>query len=548
MNKTFIDVSTGEAFRLLNKRQDLVGEEPIKMRSIQSNEIKTVYPDNLLEVTSTLAQLMRAQFEYPYQFSDVTWNMEINRPFNKKTVLLKDINPYFKRRRERDDAILKIEIEKRISLEAREDNYIVLKDQNADIINMWLRMNGYDLGVMKNLANTSQHFAEIMRNDNIWMNALEFHYPYVSTHFMGPISRTIHPWVREMLDTITTDPTHRGQRYPKRLMELRQRFNLRTTVKMPVVIPNNPFQGPGDKRKHLTTNKSQTKWLSHIWQCGENIYGLFSETQADARRHIGRYLVHWDARQEQPFVSPFTKHNLIHYQTERVRLVDFDQDGFIMVMSKITQEDSVIRLVYISGFNTPGVRKVILLNNLPDSAFTLGKFLVWMTPSMIITPHMIYTRTPDNYIILESQIILEEGLEVVAVVGYNTTIIRRQDQGEYFLAFDMLNPKGYTKGRVISQTEFDTYQESIGSVPRLGMGMGGIMFHWHDIENRMACFDYSELKIDRSEIIYYLPNITLTADPIGFQCVTCNKEAKVKERDDAEKPFCGTQCQKAHHQ
>lgn len=584
MNRLFIDVNTLQMFKLAYKWQELSTRgsgtapfesgETIPMRNVELGEVQLVPVDELIEITPTLGTLMKYQSIYPIQSSDIKWVDTFRPPDKQRDILLKDINPYWKKR-ERDEqerAIQRAEVEKRSRQKQDiEMVYADLRSQTPDIVDLWLRITGYNLGVMQKLASVNTHFANVMRNDRIWMNALEFHYPYVSTHFMGPISKTIHPWVKQMLDTITTDPTHRNQRYPKRLMELRERFRLASTLKIPVVLPGSPFQGAGDRRTQPTLkNNTQTKWLSHIWQCGENIYGLFSTSQHWANMHIGKYLVHWNARNDHPFVTPDVKYNLIDFKTEKIRLVDFDQDGFILVVEKESEDKR--SLVYVKGIRphiiTTTSQKelripkntfeesfefVLLSENVSQRWFGNHPLSSWITPAMIVIDHKrIVARTPENGVNMDSIVLLDEGLEIIAVIGYNTVILARpsgDNTFEHFFAYDMLNPQGYRTGPVLSASALQDYVDKIFFPrPRLGMGMGGIMFHWHHTEKRMACFDYSELKVGRSEIIYYLPKITLTSEAIGLKCITCSDQAKFKETTDSEKLFCGPDCQQKYNQ
>jgi hypothetical protein len=580
MNRRFIDRNTQEVFGLAYKWQDISpkssGDPPfesgetIPMRNLKNMEVQLVPVDELVEVTPTLVQILKFQAVRPDLYYNVKWADTLRPPDKRNDVLLSDINPYFKKKRERYEAqqmqVQREEFEKRARQEEDMNTVFTdLKGQTSDIVDMWLRMIGYDLNVMQRLANTSTHFANIMRNDYIWMNALETHYPYVSTHFMGPLKRTIHPWVMLMLDGITMDATKHGGRYPKRLMELRTRLSSPTTMKTEIRIPFSPLATGPRQNNPRVHNTAQTTWLSHIWQCGQNIYGLFSTNKRDAQLHIGKYLIHWDALTEHPFVSPGKKSNLLDFKTEKIRLVDSDQDGFIVFFEDTAQPGQVKdRLMYVEAGIRPGIdTKTTNFNSFWKSLWyaTIRKnywsdqdtLPIWLTPNMIVVDsHTIIPRIGENRLDINATITIDEPNMIDLVTGFNsgvvTTISENLEITPRFVS-NILNPRGYTEGPFIADNKYQEISEKVFFLrPRLGMGIGGIMYHWHHENNRMQCFDYSQFKLGDSGVVYTLDNFTLTSKPIASQCYTCKGEPKFMEQHDSEKPFCSQECQKKHYE
>lgn len=575
MDQFFVEVNTGEVYKKYAKYQDLEEYgEPIRMVNLHSKKVEYILPENLIRVTPTLKKLMIYQRMRPVEFNDVKW-ITTDRPVDKqRNIFLRDINPYLlldqKKKRQREEALEKAERKDERFKEARVNPdiaYTDLRGQSYDIVNMWLRMLNYDITVMGRLPQVSKHFQNIMENDFIWLNALEHHYPYVSTHFMGPLSRSIHPWVRKMLDANTYDLTKFLQRYPKRLLELRTRMSSNKTAKVPIEFPafkNEKYE----KRLHDTMAvMTQTRWLSHIWQCGENIYALFATTKDKALLKIGKYMVHWNARTEQPFVlgKEGKKKNLIDFKTETVRILDHDQDGFVAMFEKRDKDDEndpPASIVYVRGLK-PGLREpakmfensfdTITVRTIPafDESKHLGS-IGMITPLMIKIKNTIIPRLPDNNLDLEKTIqIGGDSNALFFLIGYNSAIMGTKNQAgkeEFFIAYDLLNTNGYKKGRTITYKEMKRYVgDALMLRPRLGMGMGGIMFHWHEELKKMLCFDYSELKIGNSQLVYYLPSLQLTSEPIQHECFTCSSVANFIENDESNRPFCSSACQELHY-
>jgi hypothetical protein len=283
----------------------------------------------------------------------------------------------------------------------------------------------------------------------------------------------------------------------------------------------------------------------------------------EAELHIGKYLVHWDALTEHPFISPGKKSNLLNFNAEKIRLVDSDQDGFIIFLDDALDEDRP-RLVYVHGGLKPGVdTKTTKSNDFWKSFYyktlrtnywsNTENLPIWLTPTMIvIDTHTIIPRTAQHKFDIDATITVDEPNMIDLVTGFNSgvvTIISENLEITPRFVSDILNPRGYTEGPLIGDNKYQEISEKVFFLrPRLGMGMGGIMYHWHHGNNQMQCFDYSQFKLGDSGVVYTLDNFTLTSKPIASQCYTCKGEPKFMEQHDSEKPFCSQECQKKHYE
>lgn len=194
-----------------------------------------------------------------------------------------------------------------------EISYADVRMFTPDLIYVWLKYHGWNLRLMGRLSRVSSQFNDVILNgpQNMWRHALFFHYG-------GAAVVCDHPYVRNLLDVMTSNPEKRGRRYDKRTLEWLQR----------ITRPEKNYTQTILDTLNYVTAVRDTRFLSKVWQCSNHVYALFSAA-SPFDSYCG-YLVHWDINNEIPFDARY-KPNLLG-KKEQMIYAQHDMDGFLAIL------------------------------------------------------------------------------------------------------------------------------------------------------------------------------------------------------------------------
>lgn len=587
MDRVFVDLSTGRRYRSaerqppnprLRNMRPFYGVEAfdgkVAMRPLDDDDqdqVERVRADNLEEETDTLRALFLEQSKNYVQWADVRYQ----RFGHPEMFRLRDVNPYLKNKRVRDEDEAYFEGRGQRKVVHLEDGSVVdvwslradptdLSRHGVDLVNLWLRAAGYDPQAMGALARSNRHLREMMESDLIWLDALEFRWGPTVMRFLGPQKRQVNSWICQALDATTADASRRRKHYPKRLMEL-----FRRTQELPDTVR---VQEPFINRRFLPDYLAQ--YPTRIWQCGDHIYGLFALTLQEAKLGTGSFLTYWMASQEDPFsfaagLPPtYVRYNLLRNNDETLTWIDNDQSGFLCVVRNARENSA--HLVYVPG-SAPAVdffghakrhhkqasiahtlgasfpRHVVVhkdaqkyLDLLTSGA---GPATAAMTPSFIaLGKHFLIPRDDTGMPLVQTLRQLTGGAVFVSPVSTGASLVV-VDKESFFEVSRILDHMTQDDAwRAVDRKEALNLTRRWKA--RSTVRVGDLICHWRNDRAAMAWCDYSMFNTPTH---VFMRTDFPALDLISAACSTCLQSTAHMDAI-TERPFCTVECQQQWYQ
>jgi len=212
------------------------------------------------------------------------------------------------------------------------------KAMSSDVILLILsKLSDVDQKLISKLSKINKNWNDIMNSDKIWANLLMKKYPNHYLHYLDKDGMSLHPVMKKILDQLTVDDIKneetgfvrqkKGQRYLKRFFEWITKNNNKEQS-----IHETFHTGEASTQYSISGAKGKTKYITHIWQCGENIFVLFSDKYEDVKTKSGVHLAQFNYKddvfellKQEPKIT-----NLLNKVVDKVTFVQHDQHGFIV--------------------------------------------------------------------------------------------------------------------------------------------------------------------------------------------------------------------------